>query len=248
MASLYGGFFSLHNWATVFSSGGDWVLIFSLIIMECLLSVDNAVVLAAQTQVLPTEKMKKDSLFYGIWGAYLFRFLVIGIGTYLIHFWPIKIIGSGYLMYLVYKFFRPGAKQQRQRKRQTAKAGRSQRGLFWRTVAEIELMDIMFSVDSILAGLALSNNPVIVFLGGCVGIAIMRGVAEVIMVLMQKIPELQPMAYVLIAIISVKLFASIPVINIEVPPVWFGLIVLICIVTTVIIHFVRQRKSINSGK
>ncbi|QBP18907.1 DUF475 domain-containing protein [Acetilactobacillus jinshanensis] len=243
LSNLYGGFFSLHNWATVFDSTGDWVLIFSLIIMECLLSVDNAVVLAAQTQVLPTKKMRKDSLFYGIWGAYLFRFLVIGIGTYMIHFWPIKIIGSAYLLYLVYKFFKPGAKKQRKLKKQKSRAGESQRGLFWRTVGEIELMDIMFSVDSILAGLALSSNPVIVLLGGCIGIAIMRGVAEIIMVLMDKIPELQPMAYVLIAIIAIKLFASIPAINFQVPPLWFGLIVLTCIVVTIIIHIIRQRRA-----
>ena len=242
LANLYGGFFSLQNWANVFTSGGDWVLIGSLIIMECLLSVDNAVVLAAQTQILPTRKMQRDSLFYGIWGSYLFRFLVIGLGTYLIHFWPIKIIGSAYLLYLVFNFFKPKPKaQQRQRHQAKTQGGRSNRKLFWKTVAEIELMDIMFSVDSILAGLALSNNPVIVLLGGCIGIAIMRGVAEIIMMLMRKIPELQPMAYVLIAIIAVKLLISIPQINIEIPPVWFGLVVLTCIIVTIIIHFYKRQ-------
>ena len=248
LGHLYGGFFSLHNWITVLDSGNDWVLIFSLILMECLLSVDNAVVLAAQTQVLPTKKMKADSLFYGIWGAYLFRFLVIGLGTYLIHFWPIKIIGSAYLMYIVFRFFKPSPKQKKKQHRKSVPQSGSRRRLFWRTVTEIELMDIMFSVDSILAGLALSSNPVIVLLGGCIGIAIMRGVAEIIMILMQKIPELQPMAYFLIAVIAVKLLLSIPAINIEVSPVWFGLIVLGAILTTIAIHGVRTKNSVDSGK
>ena len=70
------------------------MIILTLILMECLLSVDNAVVLAAQTQVLPTKAEKEKSLLYGLWGAYLFRFIVIGIGTYLIHFWEIKLAGS----------------------------------------------------------------------------------------------------------------------------------------------------------
>ena len=94
---LYAPFFDLNNWSHVLTSGKDWMMILTLILMECLLSVDNAVVLAAQTQVLPTEKEKKESLIYGLWGAYLFRFIVIGIGTYLINFWEIKLLGGIYL-------------------------------------------------------------------------------------------------------------------------------------------------------
>lgn len=106
LAKLYGPFCSLENWQNVITSGQDWLIIFSLVMIECLLSVDNAIVLAAQTRVLPTLKEQEESLFYGLWGAYIFRFLIIGVGTYLIHFWEIKVIGAAYLMYLVYRFFR----------------------------------------------------------------------------------------------------------------------------------------------
>ena len=105
LEKLYGPFFDGHNWAMVITSGQDWLIILSLVLIECLLSVDNAIVLAAQTRVLPTLKEQEESLFYGIWGSYIFRFLVIGLGTYLIHFWEIKVLGSVYLMYLVYRFF-----------------------------------------------------------------------------------------------------------------------------------------------
>lgn len=80
-------------------------MIFSLVLIECLLSVDNAVVLAAQTQALPTKKLREKSLFYGIWGAYIFRFLIIGMGVYLINFWEIKVVGAGYLLFLSIQFF-----------------------------------------------------------------------------------------------------------------------------------------------
>ena len=73
LEKLYGPFFDPHNWATVVTSGQDWLIIFSLVMIECLLSVDNAVVLAAQTRVLPTLKEQEESLFYGIWGSYIFR-------------------------------------------------------------------------------------------------------------------------------------------------------------------------------
>lgn len=78
---MYAPFFDINNWLHVLTSGKDWMIILTLILMECLLSVDNAVVLAAQTKVLPDKSQQRKSLFYGLWGAYLFRFIVIGIGT-----------------------------------------------------------------------------------------------------------------------------------------------------------------------
>lgn len=210
--------------------------------IECLLSVDNAVVLAAQTRVLPTLKEQEESLFYGIWGSYLFRFLIIGIGTYLINFWEIKVIGAAYLIYLVYRFFHNkffGKRPMRKvRNRASSLTGRKR---FWSVVAQIEFMDIIFSVDSVLASLAISPNPVIVLIGGLIGIACMRGVAEVIMRLMRKIPELEPMAYVLIFIIAIKLFLTIPTIDVEIPADIFGMFMLFVFVLTIIIHFVRRK-------
>jgi YkoY family integral membrane protein len=242
LEKLYGPFFDPHNWATVITSGQDWLIILSLVMIECLLSVDNAVVLAAQTRVLPTLKEQEESLFYGIWGSYLFRFLIIGIGTYLINFWEIKVIGAAYLIYLVYRFFHNkffGKRPMRKvRNRASSLTGRKR---FWSVVAQIEFMDIIFSVDSVLASLAISPNPVIVLIGGLIGIACMRGVAEIIMRLMRKIPELEPMAYVLIFIIAIKLFLTIPAIDVEIPADIFGMFMLFVFVLTIIIHFVRRK-------
>ena len=119
LQNLYGPFFELENWKTVITSGQDWMIILSLVLIECLLSVDNAIVLAAQTQKLPDKVQQEKSLFYGLWGAYIFRFLLIGVGTYLIHFWEIKVIGAGYLMYLALSHFyhmaHPVAKQKKKK-------------------------------------------------------------------------------------------------------------------------------------
>ena len=76
------------------------MIILSLVLIECLLSVDNAIVLAAQTQKLPDKVQQEKSLFYGLWGAYVFRFIMIGLGAYLINFWEVKVFGALYLMYV----------------------------------------------------------------------------------------------------------------------------------------------------
>ena len=235
---LYTPFFDGNNWLHVLTSGKDWMIILTLIIMECLLSVDNAVVLAAQTQVLPTKAEKEKSLIYGLWGAYLFRFIVIGIGTYLINFWEIKLAGSIYLFYLSFKFFydqrhpkqaaeHEKEKEEREEARHKGKRKKKKHvlSLFWRTVISIESMDIVFSIDSVLAALAISDNPVVVLIGGMIGILCMRGVAEIIIKLMDIIPELQPMAYVLIGIIALKLLLALPPLRWEMPNTAFAILV-----------------------
>ena len=247
IGKLYGPFFDLHNWETVLTSGSDWLIIFSLVMIECLLSVDNAVVLAAQTQALPTREMQEKSLFYGIWGAYIFRFLIIGIGTYLINFWEIKVLGAGYLLFLTIQYFSK-SRVKHTRKLVSDHKSKNPISLFWSVVIQIELMDIIFSIDSVLASLAISPNPVIVLIGGMIGILAMRGIAEMIMKLMKIVPELEPMAYALIALIAIKLFVSIPIIDIEIPASLFGLIVLGAVVVTLIIHLARRgRKEPANG-
>ena len=239
--NLYGPFFDLHNWQTVLTSGQDWMIILSLILIECLLSVDNAIVLAAQTQKLPTKKEQEKSLFYGIWGAYIFRFLLIGLGSYLINFWEIKVIGAAYLMYLSVKHFWGRAHPHKEHP--SKKKRRPVLPLFWSVVISIEAMDVVFSIDSILASLAISPNPVIVLIGGLVGILAMRGVAEIIMRLLEIVPELEVVAYGLIALIAVKLFLTIPVIGIEIPAVVFGAIVLLSILGAIIVNRIKNNKA-----
>ena len=239
LTKLYGPFFDVNNWKTVIESGEDWMIIFSLVLIECLLSVDNAIVLAAQTQKLPDKKQQEKSLFYGLWGAYIFRFALIGVGSYLVHFWEIKVLGAGYLMYLsLNHFYR--MKYPERAKRKKGKKRKPILPLFWSVVISIELMDIVFSIDSILASLAISPNPVIVLIGGLIGILCMRGIAEVIMRLIDIVPELEVMAYFLIGLIAIKLFLTIPMIDIEIPAAAFGIVVLASVVVTLVVHKVRN--------
>lgn len=251
---LYAPFFDGGNWLHVISSGKDWMIILTLILMECLLSVDNAVVLAAQTQRLSDKSEQRKSLVYGLWGAYLFRFIVIGIGTYLINFWEIKLAGSIYLFYLCFKFFydqrhpkeveeHEKEKEERRKKHHKNKTQKKHvLSLFWRTVISIEAMDIVFSIDSVLAALAVSDNPVVVLIGGMIGILCMRGVAEIIIKLMEFIPELQPMAYLLIGIIALKLLLALPPLHYEMPNTAFAIIVFAILGLTIVFHFVRVKR------
>lgn len=183
--NFYTPFFQLHSWENILTSQQDWLIILSLIILECMMSLDNAVVLAAQTKTLPNRKQQEESLLYGLIGAYIFRFIAIGIGSFLIKFWFLKALGAIYLLWLSLSFFIKKNNSEKTHKIPTFKGI----SLFWRVVISIELMDIAFSIDSVLASLALSENPIILILGGAIGILFMRLIAEVISKIMEVIPE-----------------------------------------------------------
>src|SRR5690606_11537925 len=80
-------------------------IIGNLIIIESLLSVDNAAVLATMVMDLPPEQRKK-ALKYGIWGAYFFRGLAMLFASFLIKVWWLKAVGGLYLLFLVFNWYR----------------------------------------------------------------------------------------------------------------------------------------------
>src|SRR3979490_1922366 len=86
----------------------DFVTIALLIALEGLLSADNAMVLAVLVLGLP-KKHQRKALRYGMVGAFVFRSIAILLAVYLIRLGWVKVVGAGYLLYLVYRHFWGGA-------------------------------------------------------------------------------------------------------------------------------------------
>ncbi len=175
----------------------DIFTVLLLIFLEGILSVDNALVLAILAkQVEP--RLRQKALTYGIVGAIVFRFLALFLVTKLIHFAWIKWVGGGYLTYVALKHWIGGD--------DAAKAARGIQGLpFWRVVFVIELTDIAFAVDSILAAAAISNKLWVVFTGGVIGLILMRFAAGGFIKLLDKFPSFEQSAYLLIFLVGAKL-------------------------------------------
>ncbi|HEO8419066.1 TerC family protein [Niallia sp. FSL W8-0635] len=240
--STYASFFDWEMWGEVLTDPVSWGLIGSLVILEGLLSADNALVLAVMVKHLPPDKQKK-ALTYGLFGAYFFRFFFIGIGVYLIHFTWIKVIGAAYLAWIVIKHFWIGDGDEDASAMKKDSWTIRLFGVFWATIISVELMDLAFSVDSILASLAVSNEIWILLIGGMLGILMMRTVAKLFLVLIEKVPELENTAFVLIGIIAAKMFASI--FGFELDHYVFFAILIAAFIITFIIHFINKNKKIS---
>jgi YkoY family integral membrane protein len=233
----YAQFFSWENIVSVIIDPKSWFIILTLVILEGLLSSDNAIVLAIMVKHLPEEKQKK-ALFYGLWGAYLFRFLAIGLGTYLVEIWWIKILGGLYLMWLAIKYFLD--KYNPKDENHDGIADHLQKG-FWATVATVELMDIAFSIDNVLASFGVSEKVWVIFLGSILGIFMMRWAANVFLKLIKRVPELETTAYILIAIIGLKMLVESAGIHID-ELLFFGVIVIV-FASTFVVHKMKKESN-----
>jgi len=228
----YGNFFSLHELIKELANPSSWGIILTLIIMEGLLSADNALVLATMVGHLP-KKEQKHALMWGLGGAYLFRFIAIGVGTYLIKLWFVKLIGALYLLHMVYSYFKNKGNEDQQEVKPVNKG-------LWATIASVELMDIAFSIDSVTASLGISDKVWVLFLGAIFGILMMRGVAQVFVSLIEKIPELESSAYLLIAVIGIRMVLEL--VHIEIPEsIFYGLLVTI-FGGTFVLHKIKKTK------
>ena len=193
--------------------GASLAIIGNLVIIESLLSVDNAAVLATMVMDLPKEDRNK-ALKYGIIGAYLFRGLAMAFAAFLIKIWWLKPLGGLYLMYLVYGYWKGKQTETKEDDiidKKTNWLFRSTVGFlgnFWATVALVELMDMAFSIDNIFAVVAYSTNIILVCIGVFIGILAMRFIAQWFVKLMERYSFLETSAFVVIGILGLKLTFS----------------------------------------
>ncbi len=187
-------------------------IILNLILMESLLSVDNAAVLAVMVQDLP-DNQKNKALRYGILGAYVLRGVCLLFAAYLVKILWLKIAGGIYLCYLTYRFFTKqddangdGIPDSKQGFIYTH--AHKLFGTFWSTVILVEIMDLTFSIDNIFAAVAFTPNIYLICTGVFIGILAMRFIAQYFVMLMQKYPFLERTTFIVIAILGIKLILS----------------------------------------
>lgn len=252
----FGAFFSWDNLSAVISSPTNWGIILTLVLLEGLLSADNALVLAVMVKHLPKEQQKR-ALFYGIIGAYIFRFIAIGVGVYLVQITWIKVAGGIYLLWIAlsnlfhleFKLARVGniplipyiGKKGDEEDGEVQNKGLG----FWRTVLAVEIMDIAFSIDSVLAAFGVSEEVWVLFLGGILGVLMMRGVAQVFLSLIDKFPELEKAAFILIIIIGAKMIAG--AFDFHVSHVLFFSLIITVFVGTIIYSAVRKKRATETA-
>lgn len=201
-------------------------IIVQLIFLEGILSIDNAAVLGAMVAHLPDDKpipwprwlrpvsawsdrvlgpQRQAALKVGLLGAYAGRGLMLLLAGLIIHQPWVRILGAAYLLYLAVDHF---AEIYHPHEHHEARRLARSAGGFWSTVAAIELADLAFSVDNVIAAVALSDELWVVMLGVAIGIVLMRFAATIFTRMIAWEPALANGAYLLLVAIGGELLAE----------------------------------------
>jgi tellurite resistance protein TerC len=198
------------------------VIVIQLIFLEGILSIDNAAVLGAMVVGLPKDDpipwpkaltwlghhldrllghQRQGALRVGLLGAYLGRGLMLLAASFIIRNPWLRLIGALYLVRLAVEELgtreaeSEGSEEAHEIKQKT----------FWLTVLNVELMDLAFSLDNVVAAVSLSREIWVVMLGVAIGILLMRFAAGAFSFIVEKMPVLKTAAYILVLNIGIEL-------------------------------------------
>jgi tellurite resistance protein TerC len=201
-------------------------IVIQLIFLEGILSIDNAAVLGALVSVLPDDKpvpyprplkslqsftdrvlgmQQMAALKVGLLGAYLGRALMLVMAAWVIRYPFLQVLGAAYLIKLAFGHLsiadQPGEEELLNQRRRAASS-------FWLVVLNVELADLVFSLDNVVAAVAISNELWVVMLGVALGIVTMRFAAGVFTWLIKREPILEKAAYIVVLNIGVELLLA----------------------------------------
>jgi len=206
-----------------------FLIVIQLIFLEGILSIDNAAVLGAMVAPLPATKpipwpswlgfmegwgdrvfgpQRKAALTVGLIGAYAGRALMLLLATFIIENPWLRLLGAAYLFKLAIEHL--GSKHESWDEEEEAGelASKMEGKGFWTVVLLVNLADLAFSLDNVVAAVALSTEFWVVFLGVAIGILIMRFAAQIFTVLIEREPVLSTAAYLLVLAIGVEVLIS----------------------------------------
>ncbi len=205
----------------------SWLfVVIQLIFLEGVLSLDNAAVLGAMVAVLPRDRVipwpgalrrvgrrldpllgaqRDAALKVGLLGAYLGRAIMLGLAVYIVRIWWLRLAGALYLLYLALRYL--AAPELDASDDGNARPPVSAWS-FWSVVAAVELTDLVFSLDNVIAAVALSADYRVVLLGVALGMVLMRFAAGVFSRLIAWETRLETAAYLIIFAIAAEILAD----------------------------------------
>jgi tellurite resistance protein TerC len=197
-------------------------IVIQLIFLEGILSIDNAAVLGALVSPLPNDigipwptwlknvgksigpvlgHQRMAALRVGLLGAYVGRGAMLFLASLLINNPWVRLVGAAYLIRLAFNELgdlTPDEETEEERHKALHPS-------FWGIVVTVEIMDLIFSIDNVIAAVSLSNQLWVILLGVGIGILMMRFAAGIFSYAVIREPVLKQAAYILILNIGLQL-------------------------------------------
>jgi len=194
-----------------------------IVSLELVLSADNAVALASITKNLNNFDLQKKALNIGIFIALLLRILVILSAQFFLNFWPVKLVGGLYLISLsISKFFTINNKETNDNNYNK----KNSTGSLLNVILLLAVTDLAFSIDSITAAVAISDQFLLVITGAIIGVIALRFTSGLFIKWLELYVNLEKAGYIAVGIIGIKLIIQLIFYNIVIPEYLFFMIML----------------------
>tara|TARA_Y100000589_G_scaffold168066_1_gene159926 strand:+ start:849 stop:1556 length:708 start_codon:yes stop_codon:yes gene_type:complete len=196
-----------------------------LILLELLLSADNAIALASLTKSLNQAKDRSKALNIGITISLIFRIVLILLSSFLLRYIFIRIFAGLYLVYLFFdNIFLSNTDSDEQNSYDETLPNKNQ---FIKVVALLSITDFAFSIDSITTAVAISDQYFLIVIGATIGVIALRFTSEVFLRLLEYFIRLEKAGYIAILIIGIKLILNSLIMEILLPDYYFYIAIFI---------------------
>ena len=195
-----------------------------IVSLELVLSADNAVALASITKNLNNIDLQKKALNIGIFIALILRILVILTAQFFLNFWPVKLLGGIYLISLSISKLLSFRKKQNNDVNDSINS-KDNISLF-NVILLLAATDLAFSIDSITAAVAISDQFLLVITGAIIGVLALRFTSGLFIKWLEIYVNLEKAGYIAVALIGVKLILQLILYNVVIPEYLFFLLML----------------------
>jgi YkoY family integral membrane protein len=197
------------------------VVLLILVLLEAVLSADNAIALAAIAQGLEDKKLERQALNIGLVVAYVLRITLLLTATWVQKFWQFEFLGAAYLLWLVFQHFTSDEDEDNQHHGPRFNS-------LWQAIPVIAFTDLAFSLDSVTTAIAVSQETWLVIAGTTIGVLTLRFMAGFFIRWLDEYKHLEDAGYITVAFVGLRLLVKV-VNDALVPPQW-AMIAAICIV------------------
>ena len=172
-----------------------------LVTLELILSADNAIALAAIAREQRDPRLERRALNLGIVMAFGLRVGLILMAQYVLAFPPIQLIAGVYLIWLCLSHWTKSVEQNSEGSVETP----FQPIRFGRTVLTLAITDLAFSIDSVAAAVAISDQLLLVLTGALIGVVALRFTSGLFIRWLQIYPRLETAGFLAVGFVGLKL-------------------------------------------
>ncbi len=195
----------LSNIVNYFTNAGveTYLILLVLILLEAVLSADNAIALAAIAKSIQDPQKQRQALDIGLIGAYILRIALILAATWVIKYWQFELLGAMYLLWLVLNYFFFSDEDNTDENRSLGLKS------LWQVIPTIAITDLAFSLDSVTSAIAITEDTWLIIVGGTIGIIVLRFLTGLFIKWLQEYTYLEDAGFITVGFVGLRLLLKV---------------------------------------